>query len=161
MKVSSNFSYFLDYISQDFRDYINARPFLLPEDSPPYILQVNSGNLAITGTTKFYEQDYIIIVLFSTLSLDGVEIYNITPTIFPIEGIQTNATIKNIEIYSIENSIKNEIFRFLNSIVIVEGINYRNSNQPLMSILFSTEVEISGITSNNITDIDKLIFMRS
>ena len=150
----------LDFIPSSYRGYIQNREYLLTQNAVKYIFQISSGEITINNQTDFTDQDYMLSILDSRITIDGMIIKDTQITLDFISIVQSNATISNVNIQNISSNDNNGIFVTISSIALFENIQYVNSTLEFITSSFST-LSVNGLWSGGTSGAKTLIYARS
>ncbi|CAI2373025.1 unnamed protein product [Moneuplotes crassus] len=125
------------------------------------LIEIVSGSLQIINNTLFSNQNGILNVFMSTLTISGTILRDINFTNTPIKLISSSFEMYDVLLTNIQdNSDREIILTNVDTQITARNITYENSNTRLLSAL-SGVVEFSIISAKNITNAGNLLYLLS
>ena len=133
-----------------------THPTLYTVSESSYVFQLIIGALTLQNAVDIYSQDFIIDSFQSTLTINGSKIHDLLNADSAVRISSSTVIIENTQIYNTESISANSFMRIaFESDVIINGLQYYNSQTAMMAILAS-KATISNLEVHNCTTINTI-----
>lgn len=129
----------LGFVPDLYYDYVMDNLIVFDQKTQIHQIQWILGSIEISGNTKIYNDVSLLYSVYSSISINQIEMFNMALEISPILITESTVSITSITAWNI-SSIEDEIAiaGISYSAITVSSMNLTNSNSMLLYTLYST-----------------------
>lgn len=138
------------------KDYLQNQDLSSISESE-YLFEALQANFDITNSTKIHHQSLILLSFLSTVNIQDSIISEISFETPSLNILSTSLTIMNVSFSQTLRGTEDISFMFINSgNLSATNLRHSHSNAQTLTATFS-EVEVSNLNFENITDVKELV----